>query len=597
MLASKMAKSARDRDLAFFNLAVVSKGLGRHSETLKYLGSVSNESMRSWPAANIFLGVTWLQSEEPAKAVEPLRRAQALAPGDLSVYNHLANAYYALSHVDDALLSWQTAVERMPHEADAHLNVALLQREMGPSFWAGSERSYRTACRLKPTAGHYRYSFGNLLYDQGRLAEAGAAYRAALRLEPDHADALNNLANSLRLSGQLVAARLLLERGLQRHPSNTNLLLNAGQVYQDMGLVEQCDEVADRAFALNPRVPEASILRGSVAYARGELASAADHYRVALAVDPASQQAQVNLGNTLGDLYRGWEARVGSQGGVERARMQQVHRECLEAYAAALRLRPDDAEAYLNLAWARKYACDWDGWDGLLQGMESAVRSQLAAGLVPSLKPFQALAFPLDPHLYLAVAEAHAAEEARKAVPLRALAGPLPPPPPPAVAGPGCAAGRLRLGYMSTDFGDHPVGHQAWFWAHAAQFHVVLFALATDDGSAWWRNCSRMVAEGDFVVLGKPGRDVSAVSLAQHVNRRAIHVLITLNGWTSGNQVGVLIPLNGRPRRLSSSPSTSAPRVVARWGRPGPTAEYHYLVCRRLGFGHRIGLYAPARTG
>ena len=71
--------------------------------------------------------------------------------------------------------------------------------------------------------------------------------------------------------------------------------------------------------------------------------------------------------------------------------------------------------------------------------------------------------------------------------------------------------------------GDHPVGHQAWFWAHdQARVRVVLFALSADDGSAWWRNNSRMVAPGDFVVLGKPGRDISAVGLAREVNRCAV---------------------------------------------------------------------------
>ena len=33
---------------------------------------------------------------------------------------------------------------------------------------------------------------------------------------------------------------------------------------------------------------------------------------------------------------------------------------------------------------------------------------------------------------------------------------------------------------------------------------------------------SQMVADGDFVVLGKPGRDVNTVTLAQTVNRCAV---------------------------------------------------------------------------
>ena len=87
-----------------------------------------------------------------------------------------------------------------------------------------------------------------------------------------------------------------------------------------------------------------------------------------------------------------------------------------------------------------------DGWVGGWAAVEAAVRAQLAAGKVPSLKPFQALAYRLPARLYLAVAAAHAGDEARKAGLLRGLAGPLPHP----------QLGmdqRLVVGYMSTDLG------------------------------------------------------------------------------------------------------------------------------------------------
>ena len=88
-------------------------------------------------------------------------------------------------------------------------------------------------------------------------------------------------------------------------------------MYQDLGLQHHTSRVAEKAFRLNPALMEASILRGSVAYGRGELEGAIGHYRQAVALDPAAQQPLLNLANSLGDLYRSKEARVSNQVAVK----------------------------------------------------------------------------------------------------------------------------------------------------------------------------------------------------------------------------------------------------------------------------------------
>ena len=118
---------------------------------------------------------------------------------------------------------------------------------------------------------------------------------------------------------------------------------------------------------------------------------------------------------------------------------------------------------------------------------------------MPAIKPFFALAFPITPALYKRIAAAHA-DDARKKVragPERMQACSVPPvcwsrPSPHAAApvlqvlllrpqplsyafaltpaGVIASAARgsspLRIAYLSSDFGDHPVGHQGWFDHH-----------------------------------------------------------------------------------------------------------------------------------
>jgi len=157
-------------------------------------------------------------------------------------------------------------------------------------------------------------------------------------------------------------------------------------------------------------------------------------------------------------------------------------------YERMLALRPDDAEAFLNMLWARKYACDWGNWEHNLGQLRAMVEQQLQQGKPPSLKPFLALAFPIGGALYLEIAAAHAREEAKKAVAIARVQGELShahlrdllQPRARALSGSsvslsGSAGARVRLAYASTDLGDHPVGHQAWFHHHNAQ--VAVFVL------------------------------------------------------------------------------------------------------------------------
>jgi protein O-GlcNAc transferase len=100
---------------------------------------------------------------------------------------------------------------------------------------------------------------------------------------------------------------------------------------------------------------------------------------------------------------------------------------------------------------------------------------------------------------------------------------------------------RLKIGYVSSDFGNHPLSHlcQSIFGLHdRSQFDVTCYALTPDDGSVW----RRKIAEET-----EKFKDVSGLlngELARAVNADGIHILINLNGYTKGarNEVFALQP-------------------------------------------------------
>ena len=78
------------------------------------------------------------------------------------------------------------------------------------------------------------------------------------------------------------------------------------------------------------------------------------------------------------------------------------------------------------------------------------------------------------------------------------------------------------------------MGHQAWFHLHSPSFSVHAFMVGQTDGSAWEQRIRRSVASFTVATL------MSDVALAQAINKAAIDVLVTMNGWTAGHRMGVM---------------------------------------------------------
>ena len=75
----------------------------------------------------------------------------------------------------------------------------------------------------------------------------------------------------------------------------------------------------------------------------------------------------------------------------------------------ALALRPDFPEAFANLVHSLQCICDWSDRPSLFLRLESEVRRDLAAGRLPPVQPFHAMAYPFSAELALAISAKYAA--------------------------------------------------------------------------------------------------------------------------------------------------------------------------------------------
>ncbi len=136
---------------------------------------------------------------------------------------------------------------------------------------------------------------GNALEDAGQPADAEACYRQALELCPGLARAALNIGNALSAQGKTQEAVIRYQEALRLEPGYGAAHANLGKLYLGQGRYQQ----------------------------------AADHYAAAIQALPHSADALVGLGCALEELQR--------------------HAEALEVYHRALAIQPDFAGAKLNL--------------------------------------------------------------------------------------------------------------------------------------------------------------------------------------------------------------------------------------------------------
>ena len=333
-----------------------------------------------------------------------------------------------------------------------------------------------------------------VLYEQGKLDAAIAMYHKALTIEPSFPEAYNNLGNALREAGRYDEAIACYSACIQLQYSKAvqavqlqQLQQHGQQLMPDAAAVASTAVAAAAAAAGNgslmgglaamaaSRPPQALLPPGvaqrvSVAYNNlggilkmtGQAVAAIACYEQVVLLQPDSPEGHANLASAYKDAAR--------------------HDVAIASYRRALALRPDFPEAFANFVHSLQCVCDWTERPALFARLEQEVRRDLAAGRLPSVQPFHAMAYPFSAELALQISLRYAEHCSLAA---SRLGLPRLPHPPAVPLAPGQ---RLRVGYVSSDFGNHPLSHLmgSVFGLHdRSRVEVFCYALSPSDGSEW----------------------------------------------------------------------------------------------------------------
>ena len=299
---------------------------------------------------------------------------------------------------------------------------------------------------------------GVALQELGRPAEAILSFDHALELRPKSASALVNRSNTRRMLGRLEEALADLEAALRVKPAFPEALNNRGNVLRDLARLPEALASFDAALALKPDFPTAHTNRGQALLDLKRPAEAVASFEAALRDLPDDPEALFGRASALLRLEQRPEQAVAD---FDRASGFGIDRvECLIGKGAALAELERHAEAakcfaeLLTLAPSREYARgswlhsklqihDWAELARHVAELEARVRRGERVTHPQSL-----LSLSDSSELQLRSAQVFARD---KYIEQRSLG--------PCAVRARAAGERLRVAYVSADFGEHPVSH------------------------------------------------------------------------------------------------------------------------------------------
>jgi tetratricopeptide (TPR) repeat protein len=214
-------------------------------------------------------------------------------------------------------LQWlQQAKELAQHlvtDANPEFSSSLFLWDLGNAFYEVENyeeaiASYDKALQFKPDKNDAWYNRGNALLFLGKNEEAITSYDYFIFIKPDHYEAWNNKGVALFNLGRNEESITSCDGALAINPKRDEAWNNRGNALLFLGRNEEAITSYDRALAINPDTYEAWSNRGNALLDLCRNEEAITSYDKALTINPDEYKIWSRKGFALGDSGRNEEA-------------------------------------------------------------------------------------------------------------------------------------------------------------------------------------------------------------------------------------------------------------------------------------------------
>jgi protein O-GlcNAc transferase len=471
--------------------------------------------------------------------VSILRKALSDHPDDPTLWFDLGEALLARQAHDEALHAFQHSREFAPDRRETYFYLGVAAQASGSAGAAADY--YAQALRLSPDWPEALYNAALVHQRLGDLDTAATLLQNLIAQRPDWAPAWLNLGSVRAAAEKWPAALACWQRALLLAPDHVHVLFNCGRALQALNRMAEATEFYCRALAIAPDYAKAHIHLAQCCMARMRCAEAVTHYRRAVELQPDYAAAWYGLAHAhilSGDL----QAAIASfrkvldldpqnpaahfNLAVALQRLEDIDA-AMHHCRMALSLSPGFAGARTFLFELARHACDWRLAEAMAPELDRLTQDQLAKRLKPAESPMLSLRRNADPAQNLMVAHAFSQGLEDAGRHFREYA--------PSTLRP--RGGRLRIGYISSDFKDHAVAHHLLGLIEAhdrSSFEIYGYACNPEDGSYYRRRLLR--AFDHFVCLDS----LDNIQAAQRIHADGIALLVDMMGYTRGGRLEIL---------------------------------------------------------
>lgn len=340
---------------------------------------------------------------------------------------------------------------------------------------------------------------GIQLQAAGNVPGAKELFQKALSLHPDNFAALYSIAVISLNQGNIAEGLAHAERCVLVHGGSSMSWYIRGCALKMSRRFEEARKDFDQAIALSPTHRESHTEKGLVCAEMDDYVQALVAFNDVLRIEPDHKIALTNAAMVLTILKKNEDAAM--------------------FYERLLALDPDYEYALGSLVHARLHCCDWTDFakntEAIIQGIRELKKtcrplaflaiSDSPADQLACTKMFMELSYPAkDKGTWTQTSYKHK---------------------------------KIRLGYLSPDLREHPVGHlMAGVFEHhdKSKFEVYSFSLGINDNSSL-RSRFMAASERFFDVRGKGSPEIASL-----IREHEIDVLIDLAGPTADARPDVL---------------------------------------------------------
>lgn len=248
------------------------------------------------------LGLLVHQQGSHTTAVVYLRMAIDLDPGQALFHHHLGSVYRALGDRVQAVAAFQAAIRLRSDNPESHNNLAVVLLDLGRNTEA--ETHCRRALELQPNYADACNNLGVALQQARKFASAAEAFSRAIALRPDYFQARRNLATVLMEIQRPADAAEHFERLAKLAPRDPELRCQAGVAWYAARRFAAAKAAYTAALALRPDLATAHYGLAAVLEDEGQLTEARSCYEQALRHRPQHASTHNNLGNVHKHLNR-----------------------------------------------------------------------------------------------------------------------------------------------------------------------------------------------------------------------------------------------------------------------------------------------------